>query len=60
MLEIARERAAGAGVDLELRQEDMRDMSLNEPAALVHCPARVMLHLADVVLELDTGARISL
>jgi SAM-dependent methyltransferase len=45
MLEIARERAAEAGVELDLRQEDMRDLSPAEPAALVYCPARAMLHL---------------
>jgi SAM-dependent methyltransferase len=45
MLEIARERAAEAGVELELREEDMRDFTLDEPAALVYCPARAMLHL---------------
>jgi SAM-dependent methyltransferase len=45
MLELARVRAAEAGVALELREEDMRELSLNEPAALVYCPARALLHL---------------
>jgi SAM-dependent methyltransferase len=45
MLELARVRAAEAGVELELREEDMRELSLDEPAALVYCPARAMLHL---------------
>jgi SAM-dependent methyltransferase len=45
MLAQARERAAAAGVDLELREGDMRDLSLAEPAALVYCPFRGLLHL---------------
>jgi len=45
MLAQARERAASAGVDLELRQEDMRDLELEEPAGLIYCPARALLHL---------------
>lgn len=45
MLAIARERAAKAGVDLDLREQDMRDFELDEPAALVYSPARSLLHL---------------
>jgi SAM-dependent methyltransferase len=45
MLAVARERAAAAGVDLELREGDMRDLELEEPAALVYCPFRSLLHL---------------
>jgi SAM-dependent methyltransferase len=45
MLAQARERAAEAGVDLDLREGDMRDLSLDEPAALVYCPFRGLLHL---------------
>ena len=45
MLEQARARAAEAGVELDLRQADMRDLSLDEPAALVYCPFRALLHL---------------
>ena len=45
MLAVARERAAAAGVDLELREGDMRDFSLEEQAALVICPFRSLLHL---------------
>jgi SAM-dependent methyltransferase len=45
MLEVARERAAETGVELELREEDMRDFTLAEPAALIYCPFRAMLHL---------------
>jgi SAM-dependent methyltransferase len=45
MLEQARIRAADAGVELDLRQGDMRDLALDEPAALVYCPFRALLHL---------------
>jgi SAM-dependent methyltransferase len=45
MLEQARERASEAGVDLDLREGDMRDFELDEPAGLVYCPARALLHL---------------
>ena len=45
MLEQARERAAEAGVALELREGDMRELELDEPAALIYCPFRALLHL---------------
>jgi SAM-dependent methyltransferase len=45
MLEGARAAAGEAGVDLDLRLGDMRDLSLEEPAALVYCPFRSLLHL---------------
>lgn len=45
MLEQARERATEAGVDLELHLADMRDLRLDEPAALIYCPYRALLHL---------------
>ena len=45
MLEQARERAAEAGVALELRQGDMRDLELDEPAGLIYVPARSLGHL---------------
>jgi SAM-dependent methyltransferase len=45
MLSQARERAAAAGVELELREGDMRDLELEEPAGLVYCPFRGLLHL---------------
>jgi SAM-dependent methyltransferase len=45
MLEQARVGAAEAGVDLDLRLGDMRDLELAEPAALIYCPARSLLHL---------------
>lgn len=45
MLAVARERATAAGVDLDFRECDMRDLALEEPAALVYCPYRALLHL---------------
>jgi SAM-dependent methyltransferase len=45
MLDQARARAAEAGVQLDLRQGDMRDLALEEPAALIYCPFRALLHL---------------
>jgi SAM-dependent methyltransferase len=45
MLAQARERVAAAGVDVELREGDMRDLELDEPAGLVYCPARSLGHL---------------
>lgn len=45
MLAQARVRAAVAGVELDLREGDMRDLALDEPAALIYCPFRALLHL---------------
>src|SRR6476646_8682757 len=45
MLEHACSRAAEAGVTLDLREGDMRDLELDEPAGLVYCPFRALLHL---------------
>jgi SAM-dependent methyltransferase len=45
MLGKAREAADAAGVKLELREGDMRELSLEEPAALIYCPYRSLLHL---------------
>jgi hypothetical protein len=32
-------------VELDLREGDMRDLELEEPAALIYCPFRALLHL---------------
>jgi SAM-dependent methyltransferase len=45
MLAQAAERAEQAGVSLDLRLGDMRDFALDEPAALIYCPFRALLHL---------------
>jgi len=43
MIAIARERAAG--LPIELRQGDARELTLDEPAGLVYVPFRSLLHL---------------
>jgi SAM-dependent methyltransferase len=45
MLDQARARAAEAGVELDLHEGDMRDLALDEPAGLIYCPFRALLHL---------------
>lgn len=45
MLTQARTRAAQAGVELDLREGDMRDLVLDKAAALIYCPFRALLHL---------------
>lgn len=45
MLERCRSHAEAAGVDLDLCQSDMRELQLPEPAALIYCPFRALLHL---------------
>jgi SAM-dependent methyltransferase len=45
MLAQARARAAEAGVELALREGDMGELALDEPAALIYCPFRALLHL---------------
>src|SRR5918996_1815930 len=37
MLEQARERAAESGVELDLQERDMRELALDQPAALIYC-----------------------
>lgn len=46
MLALARVAAADAGVELDLREGDMRDLELDEPAGLIYCPYRALLHLS--------------
>lgn len=45
MLEQARVKAADAGVALDLRLGDMRDLELDELCALIYCPGRSLLHV---------------
>ena len=45
MLEQAQRNAARAGVTLDLRLADMRELTLNEQAALIYCPFRSLQHL---------------
>jgi hypothetical protein len=45
MLEQARRNAEAAGVMLDLRAGDMRELAIEEPAGLIYCPFRALLHL---------------
>jgi len=45
MLDQARTNADVAGVDLDLRLVDMREFDVEEPAALIYCPFRALLHV---------------
>jgi ubiquinone/menaquinone biosynthesis C-methylase UbiE len=45
MLRQAWRRATDAGVQLDLRQADVRDLDLDEPAGLIYCPYRALSHL---------------
>ncbi len=45
MLAEARAAADAAGVALDLRLADMRDLQLTEPAGFIYCPGRSLLHL---------------
>jgi ubiquinone/menaquinone biosynthesis C-methylase UbiE len=45
MLEQARRRAVESGVELDLREGDLRKLTLDETAALIYCPFRALLHL---------------
>ncbi|TMB93210.1 MAG: class I SAM-dependent methyltransferase, partial [Chloroflexi bacterium] len=45
MLDQARSAATAAGVALDLREGDMRDLELDEAASLIYCPFRSLLHL---------------
>jgi SAM-dependent methyltransferase len=58
MLDMARRRAADAGVELDLRQGDMREFTLEEPTDLVICPFRAMLHLSGHDARVDVMRRV--
>ena len=55
MLEVAGERASLAGVQLDLRQGDLRDPPVDEEFPLVLCPFRSLLHM-----ETDADRRAAL
>jgi ubiquinone/menaquinone biosynthesis C-methylase UbiE len=59
MLEQARARATEAGVQLDLCEGDMRDLTLDEPAALIYCPARALLHLPTWIDRRATFERVA-
>ena len=60
MLDQARARAAEAGAELDLRDGDMRDLVLDEPAALIYCPFRALLHLPTWADRRRTFERVAL
>src|SRR5262245_43618134 len=41
----ARARAVEQGVELDLREGDIRELEIEEPAALIYCPGRFLVHL---------------
>ena len=45
MLAQARVRAVEEGVELDLREGDIRELEIEESAALIYCPGRSLLHL---------------
>lgn len=55
MLDVARERAALAGVTIDLRHGDLRDPPVEETFPLVLCPFRSLLHM-----ETDADRRAAL
>ena len=59
MLAQARANAAEAGVKLDLREGDMRDLAIEEPAALIYCPYRALLHLPTWVDRRRTFERVA-
>ena len=59
MLDQARAKADAAGVELELREGDMRELSLDEPAALIYCPFRGLMHLPTWAARRRTFERIA-
>jgi len=59
MLAQARTNAATAGVELDVRQGDMREFVLDEPAGLIYCPFRALLHLATWADRRQTFERVA-
>jgi len=59
MLDQARKNAAAAGIELELREGDMRELELEEPAALIYCPFRGLMHLPSWTARRQTFERIA-
>jgi len=59
MLAQARAHAAKAGVLLDLHQGDIRAFQVDEPAALIYCPFRSLLHLPTWVDRRRTFERVA-
>lgn len=59
MVARGRERAREAGVDIDFRLGDMQEFTLDEPAALVYCPFRALLHLPTWAARRRTFERVA-
>jgi hypothetical protein len=59
MLRQARAGAAKAGVQLDLREGDMSTLVLGEPAGLIYCPFRALLHLPTWAARRRTFERVA-
>jgi SAM-dependent methyltransferase len=59
MLALARRKATEAGIELDLREGDMRELVLDEPTDLVICPFRAMLHLPDHKARVEVMRRVA-
>jgi hypothetical protein len=59
MLAQARTRAANAGVHLDLREGDIRDLTLEQPAGLIYCPFRSLVHLPSAAGRRRTFQRVA-
>src|SRR5215204_6604528 len=59
MLARARVRAVEEGVELDLREGDIRELEIEEPAALIYCPGRSLLHLPTWADRRRTFARVA-
>ena len=59
MLRQARARAAEAGVQLDLREGDMSGLVRSEPAGLIYCPFRALLHLPTWATRRRTFERVA-
>jgi SAM-dependent methyltransferase len=59
MLRQAQASAAEAGVQLDLREGDMSGLVLGEPAGLIYCPFRALLHLPTWAARRRTFERVA-
>ena len=59
MLDQARANAAAAGVELDLREGDMSEFELDEPAGLIYCPFQGLLHLPTWSVRRRTFERVT-
>jgi SAM-dependent methyltransferase len=53
------EQARATGADLDLRLGDIRELELDEPAGLIYCPFRALLHLPSWADRRQTFQRVA-